>query len=302
MQIIDLFSGCGGMTQGFINAGYKVIAAFDYWEAAINVYIKNFDHPIYPVDLSKSNVRNYLIDTFHPEMIIGGPPCQDFSSAGKRNETLGRANLTVNFANIVTSMRPGWFVMENVDMAVKSKKYQEAIEIFRSAGYGMTMEILNSSFYGVPQIRKRTFLIGQLGGQDNAVSPYMKTKLTPNGVNVREHWEKIGLPLNFEHYYRHPRSYQRRGIFSVDEPSPTIRGVNRPVPPNYVNHPGDKAYLNENIRALTTTERSYIQTFPVGFVFDGSKTNLELMIGNAVPVKLAEFVARCVLEYEEDRF
>lgn len=93
----------------------------------------------------------------------------------------------------------------------------------------------------------------------------------------------------------------RRGIFSIDEPSPTIRGVNRPIPKTYRQHPGDAALLSKQIRALTTIERSYLQTFPETFIFEGSKTDLEQMIGNAVPVKLAEYVARCLLDYKRDR-
>lgn len=102
MRVIDLFSGCGGLSLGFANAGYQVLAAFDNWQPAINVYKLNFDHPIIQKDLSEFSDKDIKeLASYKPEMIIGGPPCQDFSSAGKRDETLGRANLTVEFANIV---------------------------------------------------------------------------------------------------------------------------------------------------------------------------------------------------------
>ena len=74
-------------------------------------------------------------------------------------------------------------------------------------------------------------------------------------------------------------------------------GVNRPIPRNYRRHPGDTAPISMNVRPLTTIERSYIQTFPKGFVFEGSKTDLEQMIGNAVPVKLAEYVAKSIIAF-----
>jgi DNA (cytosine-5)-methyltransferase 1 len=111
----------------------------------------------------------------------------------------------------------------------------------------------------------------------------------------------LGNSLGIEHYYRHPRSYQRRGIFSINEPSPTIRGVNRPIPKNYQSHSGDTAPISDKIRSLTTIERSYLQTFPKNFIFEGTKTDLEQMIGNAVPVKLAEYVANCLKEYLESK-
>ena len=103
--------------------------------------------------------------------------------------------------------------------------------------------------------------------------------------------------LDFEYYYRHPRNYNRRAIFSIDEPAPTIRGVNRPVPKGYPGHPKDACPISENVRALTTLERSLIQTFPATFKWCGNKTEMEQMIGNAVPVKLAEYVALKLKQY-----
>ncbi len=99
MQIIDLFSGCGGMSLGFENAGYIVRAAFDNWKPAIEVYQSNFEHPIIDYNLGDFAGNVSIFNQFDPDMIIGGPPCQDFSSAGKRDETLGRADLTISFAN-----------------------------------------------------------------------------------------------------------------------------------------------------------------------------------------------------------
>ena len=103
--------------------------------------------------------------------------------------------------------------------------------------------------------------------------------------------------MNTEYYYRHPRSYARRGIFSIDEPSATIRGVNRPIPNNYSIHPGDATKDLSKVRVLTTLERARIQTFPKSFNFSGNKTDLEQMIGNAVPVELAKYVAVHLMEY-----
>lgn len=109
-------------------------------------------------------------------------------------------------------------------------------------------------------------------------------------TTVRDYF---GDSLPFEYYYRHPRNYNRRAVFSVDEPAPTMRGVNRPVPKGYPGHPNDACSLAERpeVRALTTAERAQIQTFPVDFRWVGSKTDVEQMVGNAVPVKLAEFIA-----------
>ena len=93
----------------------------------------------------------------------------------------------------------------------------------------------------------------------------------------------------------HPRSYNRRAIYSVNEPSSTIRGVNRPIPKTYRPHPADKTDNLGAVRALTTRERAHLQTFPADYQLEGSKSNLEQLIGNAVPVKMAEFIARQIL-------
>lgn len=284
------------MSLGFQNAGYEIQAAFDNWQPAIDVYQANFTHPIIDLDLSKLKDLE-VFKRYVPEIIIGGPPCQDFSSAGKRDESLGRADLTIKFAEIIKFVKPKWFVMENVERITKSQILQDAVKIYESVGYGLTAKTLNASYYNVPQTRKRFFLIGHLYSKTDFLEGYLENKQNSNPMSVHDY---LGNSLNTEYYYRHPRSYQRRGIFSIYEPSPTVRGVNRPIPQTYQKHSGDACEANEKVRPLTTKERSYIQTFPRDFKLIGNKTNLEQMIGNAVPVKLAEFVARCIKTYKED--
>jgi DNA (cytosine-5)-methyltransferase 1 len=297
MKTVDLFSGCGGMSLGFQNANFEVVAAFDKWEPAIKVYKENFNHPIYDFDLSTQESLNF-IKNLKPQIIIGGPPCQDFSSAGKRDETLGRADLTLSYANIVAGCKPEWFVMENVERILKSSILKEAIVVFKKAGYGISYEVLDASYCGVPQSRKRFFLVGHLLSKDGFLNPYFGRNQSKQQLTIADY---LGNSLGVEYYYRHPRSYMRRGVFSIYEPSPTIRGVNRPVPKGYSKHSGDIAEIDDKLRPLTTIERSYLQTFPDNFIFTGCKTDLEQVIGNAVPVKLGEYVANCINEYIADR-
>jgi len=293
-KVVDLFSGCGGLSLGFKNAGYNIVAAFDNWKPAIDVYRANFrDHDIIEYDLSNYNGDASIIKEFKPDIIIGGPPCQDFSHAGKRDETLGRANLTIKFAQIISDVKPQWFVMENVDRALTSKTFQLAKKMMKESGYGLRIKILDASYCGAPQKRKRLFVIGELGGEDNGALYYLESKLMKKPMTVREY---LGNKINTEYYYRHPRNYNRRAIYSIDEPSATIRGVSRPVPPNYNIHPNDATNDLAKVRPLTTKERSLIQTFPDEFVFVGTKTDVEQMIGNAVPIKLTEYVARSLKE------
>ncbi len=295
MKCVDIFAGCGGMGLGFMQAGFDVVAALDNWPAAITVYRENFQHPIYQQDVSDTDTTVDLIKQYQPDIIIGGPPCQDFSSAGKRDESQGRAELTYSYAQVIEKVMPDWFVMENVDRIRKSKILDDVINDFKQLGYGLTAVILDAALCNVPQSRTRFFLIGKRGEKDNFLLAALQSGLSHQQMTIREY---LGDTLGINYYYRHPRNYSRRGIFSIDEPSPTVRGVNRPVPPNYVKHPADPIDVSlAEIRPLTTIERSYLQTFPKSFCFKGTKSNLEQMIGNAVPVNMANYVAKHILAY-----
>ena len=294
MNTVDLFCGCGGLSLGFQKAGYNILAAYDNWDEAIELYRRNFTHPIYKQDLKDVETTSKIVAALNPDIIIGGPPCQDFSSAGNRDEDNGRGILTVCYAQIVANVRPNWFVMENVEQIVGTNKLKEARQIYKESGYALTQMVLDASLCGVPQKRKRFFLIGKLGEKDDFIKEHLIANLSNHPMTIREY---VGDSWGIDYYYRHPRSYARRGVFSMDEPSPTVRGVNRPIPNGYQLHPGDPVNSLNGIRCLTTKERSIIQTFPPEYILEGSKTNLEQMIGNAVPVNLAKYVGNAILEY-----
>lgn len=296
-SVVDLFSGCGGMSQGFINAGYNVLAGFELWTPAVLCYKANFSHQLYELDLSNVEKATKFITGLKPDIIIGGPPCQDFSQAGKRVES-ARASLTGSYAEIVKGVKPKYFIMENVDRARMSNAFAYARQIFKECGYGLTEIVLDASHCGVPQKRKRFFCIGSMNERDGFLDEYFSARQSASAMTLRDYF---GDSLGFEYYYRHPRNYNRRGIFSIDEPAPTMRGMNRPVPKGYPGHHLDAAPLASDIRALTTEERAWIQTFPKDFKFVGNKTDVEQMIGNAVPVKLAEFVANALRYYIDQK-
>ena len=292
-NVIDLFCGCGGLSLGFQNAGFKINAAFDFWDVAINIYSKNFTHPVIKRDLSNLEDMS-VFENLHPDIIIGGPPCQDYSTAGHRDETRGRAALTVSFARIVEHTRPKYFLMENVAIIEKSETLKLVNKIFECAGYGLTQLTLDASKCGVPQKRKRYITFGVLGGKNGQAKEIFMHNQTEKSMTLRDYF---GNSLGFEYYFRVPTSYKRRGIYSIDEPSMTIRGVDRPVPKGYKGHPADPVALTSDIRSLTYQERSWIQTFPKNYIWEGSKTNINQAIGNAVPVKLGEYIANCIKEY-----
>lgn len=293
-RVIDLFAGCGGLSLGFQNAGFNIVAAFDNWDEAIDIYKRNFNHPIIKRDLGDTSDLSDMAK-YAPDIIIGGPPCQDYSSAGHRDEELGRAKLTIDYATIITTLRPQYFLMENVPNIQKSEKLTQVLDMFHKAGYGISRMVIDASKCGVPQKRRRYIVVGGLGEQEGFLDELLLAGQTKKSMTMRDYF---GDTLGFQYYFRVPRSYSRRGIFSIDEPSMTIRGVDRPIPPGYHGHPNDPSPLTPDIRILTPEERSWVQTFPRTFQWgERSKTNINQAIGNAVPVKLAEYIANCLKEY-----
>ena len=294
-KAVDLFCGAGGFSAGLISAGIEVVGAFDNWPAAVDVYCRNIgDHAICLDLLDIENAAD-KVGSHKPDFIVGGPPCQDFSTAGKRIEG-DQANLTIAFANIIARCKPPFLLMENVPQARLSASYNKMRSILNE-NYEFYEVVLDASQCGVPQLRKRFFSFGWL---DSAVdkskfADWIGFSMTGQRLTVKEY---LAEEIDIEYYYRHARNYSRRAIFSVHEPSPTIRGINRPVPPNYKRNHLDSANP-DSVRPLTSWERSRIQTFPAKWDWGAKKSDrnvdIEQLIGNAVPVKLAEFVGKGVL-------
>ena len=295
--VVDLFCGCGGLSCGFQKAGYEVAGAFDNWPVAIDTYNRNLEDEAELLDLSNlDEVFTRLDELFANDEIdgiIGGPPCQDFSTAGKRIEA-DRANLTEKYAEIISKYKPSFFLMENVPNAQKAKSFRRAIEVLKKAGYGITEQVLDASYCGVPQARKRLITVGFLdknkdGGE---FREKLLEGLSETQTTLRDYF---GDELDTEYIYVHPRSYARRAIFSIDEPAPTMRGQNRPISPGYPGHHGDAGPVSE-ARPLTAEERARVQTFE-GWTWEGTKTAKNQMIGNAVPVLLAKYVAEVIEKF-----
>ena len=293
IRCVDLFCGCGGMSLGFEKAGFHVVAGIDNWKPAIQVYKMNFSHPVIDQDLSKVDSAVETVRRFSPDLIMGGPPCQDFSTAGVQDESRGRAVLSVRYSQIIRAVTPQYFVMENVAAIRNTESFRAAVGNFRAAGYGLTEMILDAAYCGVPQTRKRMFVIGSLHEADGFLEDELRKNLSSQPMTIHDY---LGDSLGTAYYFRIPTNYSRRGIFSIYEPSMTIRAVDRPIPKGYKGHPNDPVPVSQ-ARCLTAKERSYIQTFPADFQFTGGKSDVNSMIGNAVPVNLARYVGSALMRY-----
>lgn len=163
MKTISLFSGAGGLDIGFKKAGFEIVWANDFDKDACETYKTNIGSHIVCGDINDHKEK--LFSNFKGiDTVIGGPPCQGFSVAGKMNPHDPRSQHVWSFVEVVKKLKPKVFVMENVRALGKLKKWQllrtELLEQFRNAGYATNLVTLNASDYNVPQARERVFFIG----------------------------------------------------------------------------------------------------------------------------------------------
>lgn len=325
MKVISLFSGAGGLDLGFQKAGFSVVWANEYDKTIWETYEKNHD-----TFLDKRDVRNINSDEI-PECdgIIGGPPCQSWSEAGAgRGIEDSRGKLFYEFIRILKDKKPKFFVAENVSGKL-SDLHKDAVhgilEHFEEAGYNVTVNLVNAANYGVPQDRKRVFYIGfrkDLCVNYQFPKPLARKitlkeaiyDLKDSAIKAKEHNKTNGVDCIVpNHEYMNggfSTIYMSRNRVRVwDEQSFTIQAGGRHAPihpqaPKMIFVEKNKRIFapgkEELYRRLTVRECARIQTFPDNFIFyytdiaDGYK-----MVGNAVPVKLAYYVAKSILDVQQ---
>src|SRR5690554_1337204 len=168
IKVVGLFSGCGGLDLGFKQAGYNIIWANDILKDACETYKLNIGNHIINEDITKINLETIP----SADVIIGGPPCQGFSGIGKRDPNDNRSALVYSYLDVVNRIQPKIFLFENVT-GIKSSKASDGSKVidnlkkaFEDIGYHINIYTLNAADYGVPQKRKRVFIIGNKLGTD----------------------------------------------------------------------------------------------------------------------------------------
>lgn len=189
-KVVDLFSGCGGLSLGFQKAGFDVVLGVDNWLDALDTF--SYNHPnakTFLGDLSEVSPAEILDNakqsTLQLDLVVGGPPCQGFSVSGKRLIDDPRNRLYKKFVDFVAFAQPKLFLMENVPHLVAMGKgifKSEIVEDFKEIGYTVTQQILLASNYGVPQNRKRVFFIGS---RDNNVFRFPEP-LTTSRITAKQ--------------------------------------------------------------------------------------------------------------------
>lgn len=163
---LDLFAGAGGLSLGLTEAGWQGVAAVDYWQDAVDTYRENIvGHPGYCLDLREVNVRRLArICPDRPDWVVGGPPCQGYSTVGRRDPSDMRNQLFREFRRIVKTLKPRGFLIENV-LGLKDMSFEAEVKReFESLGYKVEFMVLTASEYGVPQLRRRVVFVGRRDG------------------------------------------------------------------------------------------------------------------------------------------
>lgn len=159
---LDLFSGAGGLSLGLSSAGWKPLLAVDQWSDAVATYRRNFsDHEIVDIDIRDLTTPELALRLSEkPDWIVGGPPCQGFSTVGKRLRHDPRNLLIREFHRIVKTLEPTGFMVENV-LGLKDMRFEGGvIELFAGLGYDVSFHVLRAADYGVPQLRRRVVFVG----------------------------------------------------------------------------------------------------------------------------------------------
>lgn len=320
MNYIDLFSGAGGLGLGFEEMGFKNIFSIEFNKEIAKTYEYNFPKNHLIVDDIK-NLTNIQIKklkgTTDIDVVIGGPPCQGFSIAGNIGRKFiddPRNHLFKEFVRVVDVVKPKMFVMENVArMATHNhgKTIQEICEEFTKIGYRVQYKVLNSVNYGVPQNRRRIFIVGTSedinygyptpsynlktvkdaigdlpplkNGEHSDIPNHFAMKHSEQMLRkmsyVTEHGGREQIPESIRPKSGDARKYIR---YDRNKPSVTITGDMR------------KVFHYDQNRALSPRELARIQTFPDDFIFQGKSISIQQQIGNAVPPSLGKALARSV--------
>lgn len=338
--VIDLFCGCGGLSLGFEQAGYDVLLAIDAWQDAIDTYQYNREDShtlcadltnLHPIDVT-SKIGDTNVD-----VIIGGPPCQGFSVAGKRIIDDVRNILYKNFVSFVEFFKPKAFVMENVPniLSIGGGVVKDAIlKDFEAIGYTIAYKVLMASDYGVPQNRRRAVFVGLLNGETfafpkpngeakvtafEALSDLTEESITDGAdypIEPQSAYQRL-MRKNSTKVFNHEitsHNQQTQDIISMvpdggnykDLPE-HLQGIRKvhiawtrlnSKRPSFTIDCGHRHHFHYKWnRVPTVRECARIQSFPDDFIFCKSRTSQYKQVGNAVPPLLAYALSSQLKKY-----
>lgn len=313
MKIVSLFSGAGGLDLGLIKSGNTVIWANDIDQNASETYRKNVGGHIVCADIKDVKMRDIPDEA---DVVVGGFPCQGFSQANLLREVDDERNsLYLFFKKVVAAKKPKFFVAENVKGILslgRGAAIRKILADFEKVGYLLDVHLVNMADYGVPQHRQRVIIIGQRRNLGKSILFHfpLPTHSKEGGAGlspwrtIRDELERFPDPdlpndvanHTYSAYKVAYRNFTGHRPTNPDKPCPTILargngGGGVCAIPHY-----------NGKRRLTIRESAAIQTFPDDFEFFGAMNSCYRQIGNAVPVRFAEFLGREFIRLEKEGF
>lgn len=314
---VDLFCGCGGVSQGFVDCGFEPIAAVDFFHSACETHRRNIDCEVVEGDITQDETKAKLYEITASrlngrelDVLHASPPCQGFSMAGKRLRDDPRNRLYKEAIDIIQELKPRWITMENV-VGITSmsdgKVVNEILEDLAEIGYRCKWQILNSADYCTPQIRKRWILIGNR--IDKAIgfpNPILKEGEYVTIEQAIGDLVDRGEDKAFNHVFTKHADEMKERLMNVEEGKSLFDKYPESWRKSPWNEPSCTIKENHgavNIhprlpRVITAREMARLQSFGDDFIFCGSKKDQLVQIGNAVPCKLARAVGLSIIKLD----
>lgn len=309
--VISTFAGCGGSSLGYKLAGFKELLAVEWDNNAVETFRLNFPEvPVYHGDIAALTgdecMRIAGVSKGELDVLDGSPPCQGFSTAGKRKFDDPRNSLFIEYARLVDELQPRVFVMENVTGMVKGymkQAYLQIVKTLRECGYQVKGQVMNAMYYNVPQSRQRVIIIGVRN--DIGIEPsHPKPKTKP--ITVEQAF--VGVPGDSDNRFikgflveyakAHPGGWNTNDALYKKIKGSTASAMSTKwcewnrvcgtLPKSEISttgiiHPDKKRYLS-------VSEMKRISSFPDSFTFTSRKSGVE-RIGNSVPPNLMRAIA-----------
>lgn len=313
---VDLFAGAGLFSHAFARAGFDIIRAVDLEQTAVETYRRNLGDHVEKCDVRKARPQGRC------DVLVAGPPCQGFSTLGKRDKNDPRNSLSLDVVRWTSEMRPKIVVIENVAAFIQSESWKILARRLRRLGYEVSCQILNATDFGIAQFRCRSFTFASRVGIVPPVEGRHKKELE----TVRMAWSGLSdVPTGENNHYapapsklamsrmrlippggdkrdvmrRNPRLAAKSwwsipgdvtdvwGRMEWNEPSNTLRtALLNPSKGRYI-HPDQN-------RVMSLREAARLQSIPDEYRFVGLPTQIARQIGNSVPPRLGTAVARVV--------
>ncbi|MGL4874154.1 MAG: DNA cytosine methyltransferase [Clostridium sp.] len=312
---IDLFAGAGGLSLGFVEAGFTPVASVEINEFAVETYKHNFiekrgfDEFVESRDIREKEVKQYLYQHLKGkkvDVICGGFPCQGFSMSGNRIVTDDRNSLYKEMLEIVEEIKPDFVVMENVvglRTMLDGKIEAKIIQDYNNAGYDVNVTVLSAADYFVPQMRQRViFICNRIGAVNYHPKPLLKKE---NYLTIKDAIEDLmDIPddKNINHIRTKHRSDMIERLENVEEGKSLYENYSDSWKKSHWEKPSCTIKENHgavNIhprrpRVITAREMARLQSFPDDFIFKGAKKWQLVQLGNAVPPLLGKAIALAV--------